>query len=71
MSKRHRQRHLLKSIRTIDFKCDRILGILDVMRGENEDSMLESIKESAREMYLCSLEERRRTGNILSVSKHD
>lgn len=71
MSKRHRQSCLLKSIKTIDFKCDRILGILDVMRGKDEDSMLESIKESAREMYLCSLEERRRTGNILSISKHD
>lgn len=68
MAKNHRTPTLLHKI---DAKCDRILRTLDVMRGKNEDSMLESIKESAREMYLCSLEERRRTGNILSISKHD
>ena len=61
----------MHSIQAIDIKCDRILSRLDVMRSDTEDSMLESIKESAREMYLCSLEERRRAGNILSISKHD
>lgn len=71
MSSKHRYRNLLHSIQAIDIKCDRILSRLDVMRSDTEDSMLESIKESAREMYLCSLEERRRTGNILSISKHD
>ena len=71
MSSKHRYRHLLHSIQTIDIKCDRILSRLDVMRSDTEDSMLESIKESAREMYLCSLEERRRAGNIFSISKHD
>ena len=71
MTNKHKYRYLLRSIKTVDFKCDRILGILDVMRGENKDSMIESIKESARDMYLCSLEERRRTGKFLSVSKHD
>lgn len=71
MSSKHRYHHLLHSIQTIDIKCDRILSRLDVMRSDTEDSMLESIKESAREMYLCSLEERRRAGNIFSISKHD
>lgn len=71
MRKRNRYRNLLHSIKTLDFKCDRILSILDVMRSDTEDSMLESIKESAREMYLCSLEERRRAGNMFSISKHD
>ena len=71
MTKRHRYRHLLRSIRTVDFKCDRILSILDVMRSEGKDSMLDSIKESARDMYLCSLEERRRTGRFFSITKHD
>lgn len=71
MSSKYRYRHLLHSIKSVDVKCDRILSILDVMRSDTEDSMLESIKESAREMYQCSLEERRRAGNMFSISKHD
>lgn len=71
MSRRQGYRHLLESIRTVDFKCDRILCMLDVMRGDSKDSMLEKIRESAREMYLCSLEERRRAGRLIGVSKHD
>ncbi len=71
MSSKYRYRHLLHSIKSLDVKCDRILSRLDDMRSDIEDSMLESIKESAREMYLCSLEERRRAGNMFSISKHD
>lgn len=71
MSSKYRYRHLLHSIKSLDVKCDRILSRLDDMRSDTEDSMLESIKESAREMYLCSLEERRRAGNMFSISKHD
>lgn len=71
MSSKHRYRHLLHSIKAVDVKCDRILSKLDVMHSDNTDSMLESIKESARDMYLCSLEERRRTDKFLSVVRHD
>ena len=71
MSSKHRYRHLLHSIKAVDVKCDRILSKLDVMHSDENDSVLESIKESAREMYLCSLEERRRAGNILTISRHD
>ena len=71
MSSKYRYRNLLHSIKAVDVKCDRILSRLDVMRSDDKDSMLDSIRESAREIYLCSLEERRRAGNIISLSKHD
>lgn len=71
MSRKKRYHYLLKSVRNVDFKCDRILGILAVMRRENQGTMLESIKESARDMYLCSLEERRRTGKFIGIPRHD
>lgn len=64
-------RYLLRTVKAIDVKCDRILSILNVMHGDSQDSMLESIKESARDIYLCSLEERRRTGGFISILKHD
>ena len=70
MSKQ-KYRYLLRSIKIVDIKCDRILSKLDVMHSDSNDSMLESIRESARDMYLCSLEERRRTGKFLGVLKHD
>jgi len=68
MAKRHRYSSLLH---TIDSKCDRILRKLDIMRDEESDSTLKSIKESARDIYLCSIEERRRVGKFFSVLKHD
>lgn len=69
MSSKYRYRHLLHSIKSVDIKCDRILSKLE--QSDSKDSLFDSIKESAREMYLCSLEERRRAGNIISISKHD
>ena len=62
------QRHTLQEI---GCKCDRILGILEEMRCERENSMLNSIRESARDMYQSSLEERRRTGRTINVVRHD
>lgn len=71
MGKRHIHSKLLRTLQAVDVKCDMILGILDVMRGEKQDSILESLRESARDIYQCSLEERRRTGRLFSVMRHD
>ena len=68
---KHRYHRLLRATKCIEVKCDRILSILDVMRSEGKDSLLESIKESARDMYQCSLEERRRTGKFFNLLRHD
>ena len=57
---KNRYRYLVKSIRNVDFKCNKILRVLEVMRSESKDTMLDSIKESARDMFLSSLKERRR-----------
>lgn len=57
---KNRYRYLVKSIRTVDFKCNKILRVLEVMRSESKDTMLDSIKDSARDMFLSSLKERRR-----------
>lgn len=61
----------MRAIQKVDAKCERILGTLDVLLGRRKDSLLESMKESARDMYLCSLEERRRTGRHIDVLRHD
>ena len=66
---RHRP-GLLERIEAVEAKCDRIIGMLEDMRSETEDSMLNSIKESARDLYLCSVEERRRVGITFNVIKH-
>lgn len=71
MSKRTRYRYLLRTIRTIDVKCDRILNTLNVIHGDCADSMLDCIKESARDMYMSSLEERRRTERAIDIRRHD
>lgn len=71
MSEKNGYRTLLHAVRTIDFKCDRILGMLDVMRSEREDAVIDSIRESARDIYRCSVEERRRTGNFLEITRHE
>lgn len=66
-----RHRHgLLERIEAVEAKCDRIIGMLEDMRSETEDSMLNSIKESARDLYLCSVEERRRVGITFNVIEH-
>lgn len=57
---KNRYRYLVKSIRNVDFKCNKILRVLEVMRSESKDTMLDSIKESARDMFLSSLNEHRR-----------
>ena len=72
MVKRHRYyRHILRAIGTIDFKCDRILRILEAMRSDTTDPILESMKESARDIYESSLAERRRAGRLFDIRKHD
>jgi len=58
-------------LRRINAKCDRILGLLNVMRSEEKDTMLDSIRDSARDMYLSSLEERRRSCGRFSIMRHD
>ena len=68
MAKNHTKPTLLHKI---DAKCDRILRTLNEMRDEEDDSVLKSIKESARDMYLCSVEERRRVGKFFHVLRHD
>ena len=68
---RHRYyRRLLRAIETVDGKCDKVLGILNTMLVKEEESLIESIKESAMDMYQSSLEERRRAGN-LNIVRHD
>jgi hypothetical protein len=66
---RHRP-ELLERIEAVEAKCDRIIGMLEDMRSETEDSMLNCLKESARDLYLCSVEERRRVGITFNVIKH-
>jgi len=64
-------RRILHAVRGVDAKCDRMLGILDKMLSGKDDSLLESIKESAMELYKSSLEERRRLGRNIGIVKHD
>ena len=64
-------RHIQRTIQRVDAKCDRILGMIEVMLGSRKDSLLESIKESARDMYACSIEECRRIGKHLDILRHD
>lgn len=72
MVKRHRYyRHILRAISTIDSKCDRMLCILEAMRSDTTDSILESMRESARDIYESSLAERRRVGRLFDIQRHD
>jgi hypothetical protein len=68
---RHRYNTLLRMIQAVNAKCDRILRLLNKMRGEEKDNLFDSIRESARDIYQSSLEERRRTGKFFSVHRHD
>lgn len=70
MDKRLEYRHLLHTIQRVDRKCDKILGILSIMRDESKDALLESIKDSARDMYQSSLDERKRVGKLVFL-RHD
>lgn len=72
MNDRHRYyRRILRAIKTVDTKCDKTLGMLNTMLGKEEDSLIESLRKSARDMYQSSLEERRRTGGFFNVHRHD
>ena len=62
---------MLRAVRSVDAKCERILGMLRAMRGEEEDSLINGLRESAKDLYLSSLEERKRLGRFFSVTKHD
>ena len=64
-------RHILCALRSIDDKCEKIICILEAMRGVATDSMLESIRESARDIYESSIAERRRVGRLFDILKHD
>ena len=70
MNKR-RYNTLLRMMQAVNAKCDRMLGILNRMRGEEKDTLFDSIRESARDIYQSSLEERRRTGRFFSLHRHD
>lgn len=71
MDRNRNYRRILNAVRGVDAKCNRVLCILDTMLSRKEDSLLESIRESARELYQSSLEERRRTGRNIDIVKHD
>ncbi len=64
-------RQILSALRSIDDKCEKIICILEAMRGMATDSMLESIRESARDIYESSIAERRRVGRLFDTLKHD
>ena len=61
----------MRSIQNVDVKCDKILGMLNVISSDSERSLIGSLKASARDMYLCSIEERRRSGKVFDIMKHD
>lgn len=64
-------RQILSALRSIDDKCEKIICVLEAMRGMATDSMLESIRESARDIYESSIAERRRVGRLFDTLKHD
>ena len=63
-------RQVLMTIKSVDSKCDKVLEILNAMLGHEEDSLIESMRDAARNMYQHSLEERKRVGGTIRVLKH-
>ena len=64
-------RQVLMAIRSVDSKCDKVLEILSAILGHEEDCLIESMRDAARNMYQHSLEERKRVGGTIRVLKHD
>lgn len=70
MDKNNENRNLLHTLQKVDKKCDRILSRLDQIIERGEDDLISSIRDTAKNLYDTSADERSRLGATMRVISH-